>query len=457
MCVVLFPPANQVFIINRSKIKRTRANYKDMGVTTKVVFMLLLCFGFSPAVHCAEDINATACDSSPCQQGGSCTGLNGSYTCDCPTPWIGANCETVCHFGSSAGCNDICHCADPNEVCDMITGKCESGCRDGPPLGFIAGGSGCKIHNIAYGKNATSTGHNSKRVPNRAVDGITAISFDDNTGTCFQSESNRDYHSWFQVELGGVYELINVTIFLGNYQYLQYVKDRFKHFYVQIGNDSSTDVDYFIWNAYVWGAYDLYLNWHVCHYQDEEDIPDVTTYFFECSGAGRYFRIFNLKYRGDAVGTWHHDFSLCEVVIMGYKVNAFCADDPCQNHGLCRSHNYTYSCECNNLYFGPRCQYEYLGCYISLSGPPFTSAFKASPYMTVMECLGYCEDKSAPYAGLKKGLECSCGDENYAAAGEPIGWSETCEMPCRGNTSEVCGGLLAVSVYSTGVNVPLGN
>ena len=43
-------------------------------------------------------------------------GISGSYTCDCPISWIGAKCETVCPFGSSAGCKDICHCADPNEV-----------------------------------------------------------------------------------------------------------------------------------------------------------------------------------------------------------------------------------------------------------------------------------------------------------------------------------------------------
>jgi EGF domain-containing protein len=33
-------------------------------------------------------------DDSPCLNGGTCTNTDGSYTCQCVTPYIGANCET---------------------------------------------------------------------------------------------------------------------------------------------------------------------------------------------------------------------------------------------------------------------------------------------------------------------------------------------------------------------------
>lgn len=44
------------------------------------------------------------CDSSPCQNGGTCTNGMVDYSCACPSGWTGDNCET----GNSAALTNCC-------------------------------------------------------------------------------------------------------------------------------------------------------------------------------------------------------------------------------------------------------------------------------------------------------------------------------------------------------------
>ena len=58
-----------------------------------------------------------------------------------------------------------------------------------------------------------------------------------------------------------------------------------------------------------------------------------------------------------------------------------------------------------------------------------------------------CNVQGALFAGPINGIQCSCGDDDYTAAGESEGG---CILPCGGNADEMCGGETATSVYATG-------
>ena len=47
------------------------------------------------------------------------------------------------------------------------------------------------------------------------------------------------------------------------------------------------------------------------------------------------------------------------------------------------------------------------------------------------------------YAGMRNGLFCDCGDNDYTAATA----SEACVFPCPGNREEVCGAAAATSIH----------
>ena len=49
------------------------------------------------------------------------------------------------------------------------------------------------------------------------------------------------------------------------------------------------------------------------------------------------------------------------------------------------------------------------------------------------------------FAGLRNGVQCFCG----TIIGAPA--NETCSVTCKGNSSLLCGGAGAVSVYETGI------
>ena len=67
--------------------------------------------------------------------------------------------------------------------------------------------------------------------------------------------------------------------------------------------------------------------------------------------------------------------------------------------------------------------------------------------MTVEMCLSTCRSKGFLYSGLQWQIECYCGTE--PVGGFEWAWPNKCYDKCAGNTNQICGGSLAMSVYST--------
>jgi hypothetical protein len=62
--------------------------------------------------------------------------------------------------------------------------------------------------------------------------------------------------------------------------------------------------------------------------------------------------------------------------------------------------------------------------------------------MTSARCIAICRGQGFAYAAVQYATECFCGN-SYGHNG----MADNCNMPCGGNPSEMCGGLLANSVY----------
>ncbi|CAG8557172.1 8112_t:CDS:2, partial [Acaulospora morrowiae] len=94
----------------------------------------------------------------------------------------------------------------------------------------------------------------------------------------------------------------------------------------------------------------------------------------------------------------------------------------------------------------------------------YKGCFKDSPYcnvrrldgiqfeeqsMTVDMCTKYCSQKNYKYAGLEEATQCFCGNsyDSFTALG-----SEDCGSSCGGNSSQICGGPLTLSIYEVFTN-----
>ncbi|CAG8468699.1 7795_t:CDS:2 [Acaulospora morrowiae] len=94
----------------------------------------------------------------------------------------------------------------------------------------------------------------------------------------------------------------------------------------------------------------------------------------------------------------------------------------------------------------------------------YKGCFKDSPYcnvrslngiqyeeehMTVDTCIKYCSQQNYKYAGLELATQCFCGNsyDSFTALS-----SEDCGSSCGGNSSQVCGGHLALSIYEVPPN-----
>jgi len=65
--------------------------------------------------------------------------------------------------------------------------------------------------------------------------------------------------------------------------------------------------------------------------------------------------------------------------------------------------------------------------------------------MTAELCLTYCQSNSFTFAGVEYTSECYCA--NYLNALSNKLPDASCNLPCKGNSSEICGGNLALTVY----------
>ncbi|MEQ2263605.1 WSC domain-containing protein 2 [Xenotaenia resolanae] len=88
---------------------------------------------------------------------------------------------------------------------------------------------------------------------------------------------------------------------------------------------------------------------------------------------------------------------------------------------------------------------KYIGCYIddtqkrALRGVSFFDYKK----MTVFRCQDNCAERGYMYAGLEFGAECFCGHKIQA----PNASESECNMECKGERSNMCGGANRLSIY----------
>lgn len=88
---------------------------------------------------------------------------------------------------------------------------------------------------------------------------------------------------------------------------------------------------------------------------------------------------------------------------------------------------------------------KYIGCYIddiqkrALRGVSFFDYKK----MTVFRCQDNCAERGYLYSGLEFGAECYCGHKIQA----PNASDSECNMECKGEKSNVCGGANRLSIY----------
>ena len=67
--------------------------------------------------------------------------------------------------------------------------------------------------------------------------------------------------------------------------------------------------------------------------------------------------------------------------------------------------------------------------------------------MTVQKCLAICGSKGFEIAGLARSFECQCG--NMPEDDFEWAWSEMCNDPCSGESTQTCGGSNALSLWTT--------
>lgn len=88
---------------------------------------------------------------------------------------------------------------------------------------------------------------------------------------------------------------------------------------------------------------------------------------------------------------------------------------------------------------------KYIGCYIddtqkrALRGVSFFDYKK----MTVFRCQDNCAERGYMFAGLEFGAECYCGHKIQA----PNSSDSECNMECKGEKSNLCGGANRLSIY----------
>ncbi|KAF4505126.1 hypothetical protein G6O67_007107 [Ophiocordyceps sinensis] len=95
-----------------------------------------------------------------------------------------------------------------------------------------------------------------------------------------------------------------------------------------------------------------------------------------------------------------------------------------------------------------------LGCYSEgTTGRALTQGINSVPgaQMTVAKCTAACKASGYPLAGVEYGAECYCGKRISNGAKSVDGG---CSMPCKGNSSEFCGGGGRLNVFGHNVQSP---
>ncbi|KAG8871579.1 hypothetical protein FRC20_010402 [Serendipita sp. 405] len=83
-------------------------------------------------------------------------------------------------------------------------------------------------------------------------------------------------------------------------------------------------------------------------------------------------------------------------------------------------------------------------CYVdSIWNRVLPHSMSVSGPMTVEKCLDACNASGFEYAGVEWSQECFCGQ----SAPSQVATDGRCDMPCKGNPSELCGGGNGINVY----------
>ncbi|CZT49900.1 related to beta-1,3 exoglucanase precursor [Rhynchosporium secalis] len=98
--------------------------------------------------------------------------------------------------------------------------------------------------------------------------------------------------------------------------------------------------------------------------------------------------------------------------------------------------------------------YAYAGCYAETTQNNVTNNLRALTAgktesletMTVQTCLDYCKKDNYEFAGLEYTKECWCA-HSLSSAAQKLD-DGACDLACTGNTTQVCGGALKLSVYT---------
>ncbi|KAI1374179.1 WSC-domain-containing protein [Hypoxylon crocopeplum] len=95
----------------------------------------------------------------------------------------------------------------------------------------------------------------------------------------------------------------------------------------------------------------------------------------------------------------------------------------------------------------------YLGCYTDSGsdGRTLAKASYASDSMTVDSCALYCQAKNYALFGVEYSRECYCGNTPKTSA--ILSAEGDCNMACKGNSTQMCGGSSRVSIWNNTVYV----
>ncbi len=90
--------------------------------------------------------------------------------------------------------------------------------------------------------------------------------------------------------------------------------------------------------------------------------------------------------------------------------------------------------------------WKYLGCATEIDGRALRGASYSDPSgMTIEACQAFCTSKNFPLAGLEYSQECYC--DRSIQAPSALG-QKNCNMGCKGNSKEMCGGSARVSIFN---------
>ncbi|WWC61580.1 uncharacterized protein I303_104164 [Kwoniella dejecticola CBS 10117] len=95
--------------------------------------------------------------------------------------------------------------------------------------------------------------------------------------------------------------------------------------------------------------------------------------------------------------------------------------------------------------------FTYQGCIKEVSGRALSATSVTTSDLTIDKCLDYCKGAGYFYAGLEYANECYCSNQLDNGASDQ-NFSNQCNMPCAGNSAQICGGPNAITLYAYAIS-----